>query len=287
MIIVSIDDFRRCAELSRRVGKWQAWRDYYFPKYEDVFAPMLKYLYRCDVDDLRYAVESFDFDHAMRIASRFFQDDGFSQVESLLLKAEERCNFDKDYDLYLLIGLGHVDGTSLPAKKPFLYFGLERYEPDHLKYCVPHEYNHLVRIWSVYAGEIGEPRLGEIVIMEGLAVVFSAMIADNKSPAEIDDALLMPKRDIEWCYEHKEELLAEVQGHWNDVISSELLDAYLIGGYEWKGGRPARIGYFVGAHIVNAVLAEGYEIDTLTKMPAEKIMELYYSMGSRLTCAST
>ena len=276
MIIVSIDDFRRCVELSRQVGKWQAWSDNYFPKYEGVFVPMLKYLYQCNVTDLRDAVENFDFDQALAIASKFFRDDGLSLIESLLPKAKEKCGFDKDYDLYLLIGLGHVDGTSLPAKTPFLYFGIERYEsPERLKYLVPHEYNHLVRLWSVYDGEFVEkPSLGEIVMMEGLAVAFSVIVADDKSPAGIDNALMMSKEDVEFFHEHQEELMAEVQEHWDDILTSELMDTYLIGSYEWKDGRPTRIGYFVGAQIVNSVLTKGHEIGTLTKMPTEKIMEL-------------
>ena len=69
-------------------------------------------------------------------------------------------------------------------------------------------------------------------------------------------------------------VLAEVQEHWDDILTSELMDTYLIGSYEWKDGRPTRIGYFVGAQIVNSVLTKGHEIGTLTKMPTEKIMEL-------------
>jgi len=279
MIIVSIDDFRRCVELSKQVGKWQAWSDNYFPKYEGVFVPMLKYLYKCNVTDLRDAVENFDFDQALAIASKFFRDDGLSLIESLLPKAKEKCGFDKEYDLYLLIGLGHVDGTSLPAKTPFLYFGIERYEsPERLKYLVPHEYNHLVRLWSVYNGEFVEKTsLGEIVMMEGLAVAFSVIVADDKSPAGMDNALMalmMSREDVEFFHEHQEELMAEVQEHWDDILTSELMDTYLIGSYEWKDGRPTRIGYFVGAQIVNSVLTKGHEIGTLTKMPTEKIMEL-------------
>jgi len=277
MIIVSIDDFRRCVELAKRVGKWQAWHESYFPKYEEVFASMLKYLYRCDITDLQAAVEDFDFEQALATAGKFLRDDNLSLIEGLLLKAREKCGFDKDYDLYLLIGLGHVDGTSLPAKKPFLYFGLERYEsPERLKYLVPHEYNHLVRLWSLYDGELAkEISLGEIVLMEGLAVVFSSIIAGDGSIPEIDSALLMPKEDIAFCYKHREELVAEVQRQWDDILTSELIDAYLKGSYEWKNGRPPRIGYFVGAHIVNSLLAEGQEIGTLTIMPSKKMLELY------------
>lgn len=276
MIVVSIDDFRKCAELSKQIGKWQAWHEHYFPKYKGVFSPMLKYLYRCNVTDLKDTVDNFDFDQALGVASKFFQDDGLSLTESLLSKSKDKCGFEQDYDLYLLIGLGQVDGTSLPAEKPFLYFGIERYvSPARLKYLVPHEYNHLVRLWSVYKGELREENfcLGDMVTTEGLAVIFSAIVANDGF--SVENALLMPKEDIGFCREHREELLVEIQEHWNKPFTSELMSAYMTGSNEWKNGKPTRIGYFVGSQIVSAVLAKGYDICALTKMPTAEIMGLF------------
>jgi len=146
MIIVAVDDFRKCTELSRQIGKWPAWYENYFPKYEDVFRHILQYLYRCNALDLKDAVENYDFDQALDIANTFIQDDGLTLVENILLRCTKKFAFDREYDVYLLIGLGHVDGTSLPAGHPFLYFGIERYESlERLNYLVSHEYNHCNR----------------------------------------------------------------------------------------------------------------------------------------------
>jgi len=49
----------------------------------------------------------------------------------------------------------------------------------------------------------------------------------------------------------------------------------MIGSMEWKDGRPTRIGYFVGAEIVKAVLAKGIDICALTRMPKDEIMNLF------------
>lgn len=186
MIILGIDDFERCAALSKQVGKWQAWRNHYFPKYETIFGPMLKYLYRCDVEGLESAVQNFDFDQALVIANRFLKENNLPLIRDLIKKSEKECAFDRDYDLYLLVGLGHVDGSSLPASSPFLYLGIERYEsPARFEYLVPHEYNHLVRIWSLYDGNLPmDIALGEMIVMEGLAVVFAAVVAGSIPPCE-------------------------------------------------------------------------------------------------------
>jgi len=137
----------------------------------------------------------------------------------------------------------------------------------------------VVRLWSVYEGKLSaeELTLGEMVVMEGLAVTFSAAVVSNKFPVIDENALLMPKEDFEFCHEHREELISEILEHWNKSLTSKLMSDYMMGSSEWENGRPPRIGYFVGAQIVSAILAPGFEIDVLTKMPARKILELFYS----------
>jgi len=279
MIIISMDDFQRCADLAGRVGKWEAWSQTYFPKYEAVFSAMLKNLYQCSITDLEDAVENLDFDHALNTAREFFKADGLSAVENLLAKSEEMCAFAEEFDLYLLIGLGHVDGTSLPGEKPFLYFGLECYTSnDHLAYLVPHEYNHMVRLWSVYHGNFDGLGFGEMVITEGLAVVFSSMVVKNESPNQAESALFMTEDDLRFCLKHRDALIPEVLDHWQEPYEKDLMSRYMMGSIEWKDGRPTRIGYFVGAEIVKAVLAKGIDICALTRMPTAEIMNLFHAI---------
>jgi len=279
MILISMDDFQRCADLAGRVGKWQAWSQIYFPKYEAVFSAMLKYLYQCSINDLKDAVENLDFHHALNTAHEFFKADGLTAVENLLARSEEMCSFAEEFDLYLLIGLGHVDGTSLPGENPFLYFGLECYTSiDHLTYKVPHEYNHMVRLWSVYHGNLDGFSFGEMVITEGLAVVFSSMVAKNESPNQAESALFMTPEDLRYCVEHRDALISEVLDHWQEPYETDLMSRTMIGSTAWKAGRPTRIGYFVGAEIVKAVLAKGNDICALTRMPTAEIMNLFHAV---------
>lgn len=149
-IVSGVEDFEHCVQLAKEQGKWRAWREYYFESYRHVFDPMLEYLYMSALENLRPTVERLDFAHALGNARRFVRDRGADRVEGLLDEGERQCFVDSPYDVYLIVGLGRVDGTALPAETPFLYFGLELYDsPSPLQFLVPHEYNHLVRLTSL------------------------------------------------------------------------------------------------------------------------------------------
>ena len=273
MIIISLDDFKRYVRLAKRQGKWKAWREDYFVRYEEVFSAMLKYLYRNTVESLKEAVEYLDADKALATAQAFLREGGVLWVDEWLGKAEAICPFEREYVLYYLIGLGHVDGTALPARKPFLYLGLERYQSmDRVKYLAPHEYSHMVRLWDV---EGGEPReystFGDMVVEEGLATVFSSIVTQG----DMREALLMSEMDFAFCDAHRDKLVREVMEHWDRPISNDLLEKYLRGRHEWRDGRPTRIGYFVGAQVVEKLLAQGYTISELMKLPAKETIARY------------
>jgi uncharacterized protein YjaZ len=279
MIIIGLDDFKRYINLSEQKGKWQVWREYYFPKYEEVFSAMLKYLYRSDIDSLQDAVESLNFEQALKTAHSFFQDRGLLWTEKLLDKSAELCPFEQDYDQYFLIGLGHVDGTSLPGEKPFLYVGLERYESlERMQYLVPHEYYHMVRLWTIGQGVLREDiTFGEIVIEEGLATVFSSLVATGS--AQVDEkSLLMPEGDLKFCISREAVLVEEIVSCWEQSLTPKLLEAYLVGSYAWRNGRPSRIGYFVGACVIEFLLTQGYTLNDLIKLSADEIMGRYSKM---------
>lgn len=59
-LIVGLDTFEWCVKSAEHVGKWNAWRAYY-TTYENAFRTMLRYVYQCDVEDLRPYVEALDF----------------------------------------------------------------------------------------------------------------------------------------------------------------------------------------------------------------------------------
>ncbi|MHB1119688.1 MAG: hypothetical protein ACYC11_06460, partial [Bellilinea sp.] len=74
----------------------------------------------------------------------------------------------------------------------------------------------MVRIWSVYHGNFDGLGFGEMVITEGLAVVFSSMVAKNEPLNQPESALFMTEENLRFCVKHRDALIAEVLDHWQE-----------------------------------------------------------------------
>lgn len=102
---------------------------------------MLRYLYFAELDSLKSAVERLDFDRALARAEAFLAAGGSERVRDLLKMSEQALKPAFDYDALLMIGLGHVNGTAIPAPSPAIYLGLEFSDlSDQLPMLVPHEF---------------------------------------------------------------------------------------------------------------------------------------------------
>jgi len=143
---------------------------------------LCKNLYKCQIDDLRGFAEKHEPELFARAIHSFNEDKTEAEIARILTRAESFCTFPADYDIYLQVGFGHIDGTALPAEKPFLYFGIERYESlKRLSYLAAHEYNHMLRISALGIANIFNMLLAEMVITEGLVVISSWLVSGNGS----------------------------------------------------------------------------------------------------------
>lgn len=282
-IVIGVDDFRHCKALIKENSKWETWCGNYYAKYANVFDLFLKHMYMADLETWRTHIENLDFDDALAIAEKFLQDDGVKRVTNLLRDAKTKLPILSDFAVYLLIGLGHIDGTAMPSNPPFLYFGLERYVSlENLEYLVPHEYNHLVRMTSLYGIGNGpsELTLGDSVISEGLATSFSAsFLGDNINLAKI---LQMTNENLGQCHQQRQRLFHEILDLWNEPITSSTYSTVMK--YLMANGNtteiPERSGYYVGNQIIQDLVLENYNIADLTKMPATEILRLYKSKNA-------
>lgn len=280
-IVVGVDDFRQCKSLLGRVSKWETWLEHYYSHYANVFDMFLKYMYMAELESWHEHVEVLNFDDALNTAEKFLQDDGIKKIEKLLAMAEKRCPIDTTYVLYLLIGLGHIDGTAMPAKPPFLYVGLERYiSSEQLKYLVPHEYNHLVRMTTLYDIEDTQFQrtIGDVVISEGLATVFSVLVQEKNISSNLTEALMMTNENLEKCHEQREILFGEIYRLWTTPVSSThgIFAKYFMASAN-DSATPERSGYYVGNQIICDLVARKHDIADLTKMPTTTILQLYQS----------
>lgn len=273
-LVLGIDEFRACAELATRVGKWEAWLSAYYSRFRDIFDAMLRYLYVSELESLRDSVEGFDFNRAIQAADSFVSLGGVERVSSLLRASEEFLGADFDYDVYLLIGLGHVVGTALPARKPFTYLGLERHPNlDGLVNVVPHEFCHMTR--SAMLGDASNPNLlGERIVGEGLSCVCSLLVNQQEVTTDsLSSALMMPSDALRYCDEHRKEMHHGALINWTSSMDQALTGEYFTGSDTgWIRGKPARSGNYIGARIVLDLLAQGADLADLVCTPANELM---------------
>ncbi len=280
--MIGVDDFRQCKALLGKKSKWKIWLEHYYSHYANVFDMFLKRMYLAELESWREHVEMLDFDAALRTAEKFLREDGVKQTENLLATAERICPIDTNYVIYLLIGLGHVDGTAMVANPPFLYIGLESYvSSEQLEYLVPHEYNHLVRMTTLYGIEDTQfqPTFGDIVISEGLATFFSGWVHGIGMPSDLTKTLMMTDKNLEKCHEQREILFDQIFKLWNTPMSPITYGTFAE--YLFAAGSdsttPFRSGYYVGNQIIGDLVARKYDVVNLTKMPTTTILELYQS----------
>lgn len=280
-IIVGVDAFEECCAEALRRGKWDAWRLGYYPRFSGVFDAMLRYLYLAELDSLRGAVEAFDFERAARTARGFVDSGGVDLVRGLLQVSEQALRTDFDYEALLLVGVGHVSGTALPAERPFVYLGLENSGllPS-LRALVPHEFNHMVRSTRL-RNTLDPNAFGERVMGEGLGVVCPLVVDAGTEAPSLAEALMMPLDAVKYCAAHWPDLLKEALPSWGAQLTPALMSEYFMGTDDgWCKGKPARAGYYIGTRMVLDLLDAGADFADLTCTPGNELLARWTDRGS-------
>lgn len=264
-LIVGLDTFERCVKSAEHVGKWNAWRAYY-TTYEDVFRTMLRYVYQCNLEDLRPHVEALDFATAMESGRRFVASGGVERVGTILRGCMHALPAADAFNVYLLVGLGHAQGMALPADPPYIYLGLEAcHGTEGLDGLLAHEYNHLVRGAAVHRGsEALVLRLNDWVIAEGLATVFSLVhLGIEPTASRLMSTLPALPQD---ALSKVEEIETELRSHWECEMTQELVKRYVA--TPWV--------YLIGGLWIARLLKQGYDIRNLTRMPTDTVSDLIF-----------
>jgi hypothetical protein len=247
------------------VGKWNAWRAYY-GTYEDVFRTMLRYVYQCNLEDLRPHVEALDFATALESARKFVALGGVERVGAILHGCMHALPAAEAFNVYLLVGLGHAQGMALPADPPYIYLGLEACPgTEGLDGLLSHEYNHLVRGAAVHRGsEALILRLNDWVIAEGLATVFSLVHLGLEPTARrlVSTLPALPQDAISKV----KEIEIELRSRWKCEMTQELIKRYVT--TPWV--------YIIGGLWIARLLKQGYDIRDLTHMPTDAVSNLIF-----------
>lgn len=280
-IINGIQDYQKFIEEIDSLGVWESWWHNLYIKYKSIYNYQLENLYMADISLFKNIVMELDIDRAREELLRI-QTLDLERIIAIINQSCDMLSFDDDFDVYLLIGFNHIDGTAgICENKPFIYYGLESIKEEQLDYLIPHELNHLVRMQNldIYlkSQSIMEIPFGETLISEGLAIIYPIILCDdlNQLDEELMNSFLtqgVSKEDFLILRERQKEYLAEVFSYININMTKELLHKYIS--FNSDTGVPA-IGYYVGAIIILRLIRKGYDIKFLTRCPAAEVIRLY------------
>lgn len=268
-------DFKCFYEDSKISGKWEAWKKYH-GKYSDVFNGMLKYLYMMDFESFKPLVESTDFEWVLKHAEAAVNDNKASDIVEIIENCMEAMDFNEDFDLYLGVGLGHVNGTAFVLRRPLVYFGLETLFLHDLKVLVPHEFNHMVRFF--YTG-IERDKLKDRIIAEGLGTWSSLnFLNQDRSEEAVAKAMMISEKCLCRLKDSENKINEEIFSRLDSDMNQGLMTRYFTYNYDEEiEGIPVKTGYYSGMLIIQELTDRGYSLSELTRMDTDGILEEYFS----------
>jgi len=270
-VIVGFEDFKNLIKDNEKITK-ENWKENYYSKYKEVFDAMLKYLYFMNLDDFLKFIENINFNEILKSSEDAMNNNLIDKVLELINKGMKILDFYEDFNIYFLVGLEHVDGTSLPDDKPFIYFGLERLNSLNLDFLVPHEFNHLVRLFKM-KDKINSLKVIDYIIFEGLATYFSLYFNNLEINKENEaKSLIIPIDVLEKLYENEDKIKNEIFNLIHNDMNNQIMFEY----FTFDGEKRLKQGYFIGLKIIENVVNRGYDIQQLTTLDSTDILKIYY-----------
>ena len=273
-IVLGVDEFAACVERAQVVGKWTAWKEGYFEPFRGAFQPMLDVVYRCELEELRPFVEALDFDLALDATRRVVAYGGVDRVRAAFRRCMETLPPSAPFPVYLIVGIGHANGMALPAEEPYVFLGLERLgeAAAGLDGLIAHEYNHLVRVQTLYAGvDSTTLTVGDFVVSEGLATVFALrLLGKGLSPDQIASTISnlgAPKA----AFAREPEMRADLLAHWDRTADREMIERFIENG----------TAYLIGGLLIAGLIEKGHAIADLTGLPTVEIARSLFGETSR------
>jgi hypothetical protein len=272
-VINMLADYKVLVEKAQVSGRFPAYQDY-VGKYPELFNNVLKYLYLSELDDIRPMIEQTDFGALLRNGEKNIAAGQTDAIVTQVQAVAERLGFDPAFDLYLGLELGNIGGCSMKANTPFLYIGIDRpLTAIFLKYYIPHEFNHMVRIAAL--PEIDMFDFKERTLTEGLGSYAPIAHYDLPYNSEtISAALSLPQDEVQTLLARFEEIQNSVSAHFGELLNPELMATYFNMGTD-EDGELTLGGYFVGLQVVHRLVESGLDFKALTEMPGDEIWRVY------------
>lgn len=257
-------------------GNVDAWMEYY-NFYRRPFSTIFETLYMMDMESIKDMVRDMDLETLSKEAEAAIRMHPVKELKEIISNSADYYNFEDHYDVYLLVGLGHVDGTALPSEIPFLYLGLERLRNSDIEMLIQHEFNHLVRFNSIEeVNEESGMTVGQLAIAEGLATLAPLVMNELElNEANIREGLFVNDEEFNRLRDNFSTLQEELERDFNEPLSPKLHEKYFM--YN-EGNKYPKVGYFIGVHYIIPLLEAGYSLKELTRSKTKDILYKYTEM---------
>lgn len=272
---VGLEKFREVAKLeSIEEQHFDNWLRYY-KAYEDVFTTIFERMYRTDVKGLKSVITSLDLHRLEVQAMHGLEKHTIGRVEGVLQRCTCYFDFHIDFDVFMLVGFGHIDGCAPPAEKPFLYLGLERLFDVDIEFLIPHEFNHLVRFHRLKGLEsMDEMTVKQLAIAEGLATLTPLMMNNEElSDGFFLRGLMISKDEYAHLKANEDLIEKEITRDLGKSLTPELMDKYFMA--HDHGELPLKSGYYFGLKLILTILRQAFELPKLTKQSTEDLYLIY------------
>ncbi|WP_059173119.1 DUF2268 domain-containing putative Zn-dependent protease [Bacillus sp. FJAT-27445] len=227
---------------------------------------------------LRHVINSLDFDSLLSKAEKGFITYPISKIEKVLCRCVEYFKFEADFEIFLLVGFGHIDGTAPQTSKPSLFLGLERLASSDIDLLIPHEFNHLVRFHNLNsAGESKRLTVKQLVIAEGLATI-TPLILNNAelTDANFAKALMVSEEKYRLLKNNFSGIENEILKDFDQPLTQPFMEKYFMANED--GHFPVKSGYYYGLKIIITLLQNGLSLTDLTTQKTDEIYELYINI---------
>lgn len=266
---------------SEKKGKWKSWYENYYLKYKQVFDYQLETLYMSDICLFEELVHNMDFEEIQVKIDEIEKNIKIEQFDKVINKSIETLGYKGKFEIYLLYGFGHVNGTAGQFKLPFVYYGLENFRSENFMYVIPHEINHMVRFDTLqlhkkYAS-IQEMSVADILVNEGLGVTFPLILdKENKvfDENEFRKSIGVREEQFKRLLLNEKKYLLGIREIWDKKITKEIWENWFVINNS-SVGITSGIGYFIGGKIVQSLIKHGVSIEELTKLPSDDVVKMY------------
>jgi len=281
-IINGVKDFEemlKCKDASTMIEFWDT---LYYPKYKNILDHQLTYLYHADKSVFHQFIKDIDKDNALETIRIYNDSVIVSDIIGIVKSVADDLKFNEEFDVYTMMGFGHVAGTSGHGECPFVYYGVESFLQNRIdiNYIVPHEMNHMVRINALgnYRSDLGTDGLsfGDVMILEGLGAAYPVVFLNGNDRFDNDKfykSLMIPKNVYEILANNEQKLTKRLLNIANEKISVDDWQKYfMINAASNSEEHPTAMGYYVGGKLIFKLLEKGFTILELTCMDTDKML---------------